>query len=164
MQLLEDLAKDPDLLDPLAIRMMPRDVVTRWNSMYDMLVFALEYRKAIDEISGDKEMRKYELEEEEWDLVQQLCDILKVCCFPSHISVTHIFSALQGRNLVLFTCNTKPSNHNPCNGPHRRSSCHSKSEHEVLTCHPCVAGTWKSAPKQILQYDRPFRGLPHRDE
>jgi len=43
-----------------------------------MLIFALEYRKAIDEISGDREMRKYELEEEEWRIVQQLCDLLEV--------------------------------------------------------------------------------------
>jgi len=57
---------------------MPRDVITRWNSTYDMLVFALEYRQAIDDISGDREMRKYELEEEDWALVQQLCDILAV--------------------------------------------------------------------------------------
>ena len=59
---------------------MPRDVTTHWNSTYDMLVFALEYRKAIDEISGDKEMWKYELDEEEWTIVQQLCDILEVRC------------------------------------------------------------------------------------
>jgi len=51
--------------------------------MYDMLVFALEYRHAIDEISGDREMRKYKLEEEDWALVQQLCDILEVC--PSRL-------------------------------------------------------------------------------
>ena len=57
---------------------MPRDVTLRWNSMYDMLVFAIEYRKAIDKISGDREMRKYELDEEEWTIVQQLCDILEV--------------------------------------------------------------------------------------
>ncbi len=44
-----------------------------------MLMFALEYREAIDEISGDKEMRKYELEEER-ALVKQLCDVLEVCC------------------------------------------------------------------------------------
>jgi len=78
MELLEDLAKDASTLDPLAIHMMPRDVTTRWNSTYDMLVFALKYRSAIDEISGDRGMRKYELDNEEWDLVQQLCDVLEV--------------------------------------------------------------------------------------
>ncbi len=68
--------------------MMPRDVITRWNSTYDMLVFALEYRMAIDEISGDREMRKYELDEEDWDLVRQLRDILEVCPgrFPNHFT------------------------------------------------------------------------------
>lgn len=71
---------DAGLSDPLAIRMMPRDVATRWNSTYDMLLFALEYREAIDEITGDRDMRKYELDEEEWELVQQLCDVLGVRC------------------------------------------------------------------------------------
>jgi hypothetical protein len=60
---------------------MPRDVATRWNSTYDMLVFALEYREAIDGISGDRDMRKYELSEEEWKVVKQLCDVLAVCFF-----------------------------------------------------------------------------------
>ena len=80
-QLLQDLAKEAS--DPLPIRMMPRDVATRWNSTYDMLVFALEYRVAIDSITGDRGMRNYELSEEEWGLVQQLGDVLGVChCLP----------------------------------------------------------------------------------
>ena len=79
-QILEDLENNATLSGskPLAIRMMPRDVATRWNSTYDMLTFALEYREAIDLISGDREMRKYELMDEEWVLVQQLCDVLGV--------------------------------------------------------------------------------------
>jgi len=58
--------------------MMPRDVATRWNLTYNMLMFALEYCEAIDGITGDRDMQKYELSEEEWKLVQQLCDILVV--------------------------------------------------------------------------------------
>jgi hypothetical protein len=45
--------------------MMPRDVVTHWNSTFNMLIFALKYYKAIDEISVDRDIRKYELSEEE---------------------------------------------------------------------------------------------------
>ena len=53
-------------------------MATQWNSTFDMLVFALEYHKAINRITGDRDMRKYELLEEEWGLVQQLCDVLQV--------------------------------------------------------------------------------------
>ncbi|KIJ95065.1 hypothetical protein K443DRAFT_77205, partial [Laccaria amethystina LaAM-08-1] len=35
----------------LVIRIMPRDVATHWNSTYDMLNFAVDYRKAIEHIT-----------------------------------------------------------------------------------------------------------------
>ncbi|KAF5382000.1 hypothetical protein D9615_004201 [Tricholomella constricta] len=64
----------------LSIRKMLRDVKTRWNSTYEMLLFALEYRKAVDTMAGDKEngLRKYELDEREWQLAEQLCDVLAI--------------------------------------------------------------------------------------
>lgn len=63
----------------LGHRMMPRDVSTRWNSTYDMLVFALKYRDALDVITGDREMklRQFEMDDDEWGLAQQLCEVLK---------------------------------------------------------------------------------------
>ena len=61
--------------------MMPRDVSTRWNSTYDMLNFTLEYRVPIDEITSNRDLnlRKYELQDEEWVVAQNLRDTLKVC-------------------------------------------------------------------------------------
>jgi hypothetical protein len=61
-------------------RMMPRDVSTRWNLTYDMLQFALDYRIPIDEITSNRELnlRKYELQDDEWAVTQMLCDTLKV--------------------------------------------------------------------------------------
>jgi hypothetical protein len=60
-------------------RMMPRDITTRWNSTYNMLEFTVEYRPAINEITGGRglSLRRYELNEEEWLLAGQLRDVLK---------------------------------------------------------------------------------------
>lgn len=71
----------------MSVRLMPRDVSTRWNSTFDMLDFALLYRRAIDEITEDGKMdlRKYELSEFEWLIAEQLRDQLKVCV--SHLLV-----------------------------------------------------------------------------
>ena len=59
---------------------MPRDVSTRWNSTYDMLKFALDYRIALNAITGERDMKlqKYELNNTEWDIARQLRDILEV--------------------------------------------------------------------------------------
>jgi hypothetical protein len=59
---------------------MPRDVATRWNSTFDMLDYALEHRKAVDTVMQrrDLHLRKYELADHEWEIVEQLRDVLKV--------------------------------------------------------------------------------------
>jgi hypothetical protein len=101
--ILEDLKRNAES-DPLAIQMMPCDVATRWNLTYDMLVFALEYREAIDKISGDRDMRKYELLEEEWDLVRQLCDVLGVrCALAKFMPLTLSFSQIFKEATLFFS-------------------------------------------------------------
>ncbi|KAI0684077.1 hypothetical protein BC835DRAFT_1250855, partial [Cytidiella melzeri] len=64
----------------LAKRQMPRDVRTRWNSTFTMLNFAVKYREAIAEFTSSlrTNMRKYELNDDEWEIVEQLRDVLKV--------------------------------------------------------------------------------------
>lgn len=60
---------------------MPRDVDTRWNSTYDMLDFAVDHREGIDAVCSDRStgLRQYELDENEWEIAAQLCEVLKVC-------------------------------------------------------------------------------------
>lgn len=49
---------------------MPRDVITCWNSTYDMVKFALEFRTAIDMMSATSgALRHYVLTDEEWEIV-----------------------------------------------------------------------------------------------
>jgi hypothetical protein len=63
--------------------MMPRDVPTRWNSTFDMLSFAIDYRAAINTVTSNRDLnlRKYELEDDEWVIAENLRDTLKVCIF-----------------------------------------------------------------------------------
>ena len=60
--------------------MMPRDVTTRWNSTYDMLLFAVTYQEVLNTITGDQNMklRQYEMDDKEWKIACQLCQVLKV--------------------------------------------------------------------------------------
>jgi len=60
--------------------MMPRDVSTRWNSTYDMLEFAAEYRAALNVMTADRDMnlRKFELSKKEWGMAIELCEVLRV--------------------------------------------------------------------------------------
>jgi hypothetical protein len=64
----------------LKSRILPRDVVTRWNSTYYMLSFAVKYRSAIDAMTADRnlKLRRFELETEEWAIAEDLVAVLLV--------------------------------------------------------------------------------------
>ncbi|KAG2112271.1 uncharacterized protein F5147DRAFT_527450, partial [Suillus discolor] len=86
----------------LAQQIMPRDVSTRWNSTFDMLNFALQYRNAIDVIVDKRKLGlgEYALEDGEWMLVKQLHDVLKVC---GHMTlVTHADITRNKHKLSYF--------------------------------------------------------------
>ncbi|RXW23667.1 hypothetical protein EST38_g2184 [Candolleomyces aberdarensis] len=64
----------------LTDRMIPRDVATRWNSTYEMVSFAYKYRRTIDKLTADRDMklRQYELTSDEWEIAHQLSNSLKI--------------------------------------------------------------------------------------
>ena len=74
---------------PLTSRMMPRDVTTHWNYTYEMLNFVYNYRMAYNEITANRnmKMREYELSKEEWKIVKDLADVLKVSDWTSSCNV-----------------------------------------------------------------------------
>ena len=61
-------------------RMMPCDVETHWNYTYEMLNFAYIYRSAYNEITAnrDMDMRANEISKEEWKIIKDLANVLKV--------------------------------------------------------------------------------------
>lgn len=99
-------------------RVMPRDVATRWNSTYNMLVFAIKYRVVVDAICADRELglRKFELTTREWAIASQLADTLKVrvqtlsprCPGADHIRSCHLTSRLLPRHLSLRSSRMRP--------------------------------------------------------
>lgn len=60
--------------------LIPCDVVTQWNSTYNMLRLTLNYRAPIDAIMADKslKLRKYELDDIHWKIVGDLVSVLEV--------------------------------------------------------------------------------------
>ena len=67
---------------------MSYDVSTQWNSTLDMLVYTLNHHQVVDSITQDHALglRNFELDDEEWDLLGQLYDILKVCDQSIHVT------------------------------------------------------------------------------
>ena len=59
---------------------MPCDIHTCWNLTYDMLKFMLKYKEAIKIITSDlkNNFHKFELNSEEWGLVKELSNMLRV--------------------------------------------------------------------------------------
>ena len=104
-------------------RIMPRDVTTHWNSTYDMLKFALEYCKAIDVLTADRlnGLRMYELNDTEWIIAQQLCDILAV---SHHVTIRgllchRLITGSEGRDSILLSWYTQPGRRYSCYGLHQ---------------------------------------------
>ena len=70
--------------------LMPRDVAMRWNSTYDMLQFTVKYQIAINSITADKtlKLRKYELDNDNWRIMNNLVSILEVCVTTKYILIS----------------------------------------------------------------------------
>jgi hypothetical protein len=51
---------------------MPHDIATHWNSTFDMLEYALKHWTTVNTIMQrrDLKMRKFELSDKEWEVLE----------------------------------------------------------------------------------------------
>ncbi|KAJ6632134.1 hypothetical protein B0H10DRAFT_1770866, partial [Mycena sp. CBHHK59/15] len=60
-------------------RLIPRDVRTCWNLVYDMLSVAVAYKEVVNSFTGNRELgfRKYDLTNAQWSLLEDMLHIFK---------------------------------------------------------------------------------------
>ena len=92
-------------------RLMPRDMTTRWNSTFTMLDFAVQHQKPLDMLSVKRSngLRELELKEEEWKIVVQLHNVLKVCFLSEFILLLIYFRIIDIQDATAFFSRGTPN-------------------------------------------------------
>ena len=64
----------------MSICLIPYDATTCWNSLSDMVDFGLDHCKPIKVVTQKRSLglREFELSDEEWAILKELCKVLKV--------------------------------------------------------------------------------------
>ncbi|KAJ7142448.1 hypothetical protein C8R44DRAFT_590417, partial [Mycena epipterygia] len=110
-------------------RLIPRDVRTRWNSLYDMLVFVLTYKKVINDFTGDRNLGycAYDLTDLQWGLVGDMVHVLKALqvfkdatlyfSSGSHCTITQVIPTMDRIDDLITATIVNPSR---TSGPSKR--------------------------------------------
>ena len=150
---------------PLSICMMPRDISTWWNSMFDMIKFAVAYCEPLNDLTGCQAMKlqDYELTEDEWKIAEQLSGVLDVApvLYIFWTINLHCYLDFQTSYSFFLWWNSKPFESNSCNGLHRQTSCNWLHQPKVFALDLSIYVDWKMAPQQVLQHNWSFRGIPN---
>ncbi|KIM53898.1 hypothetical protein SCLCIDRAFT_137924, partial [Scleroderma citrinum Foug A] len=99
----------------LVITLIPCDVVTRWNSLCNMLEYCAKHQEPIEKITAQhQDLRKFELAEDEWELVKQLCTVLKDTTLYFSRATPNLATMIPAMDhvheqLSLFSCDQKYS-------------------------------------------------------
>ncbi|KAF7372915.1 Dimer-Tnp-hAT domain-containing protein [Mycena sanguinolenta] len=108
-------------------RLIPRDVRTRWNSLYDMLVVAIMYKKVVNDFMGDRELgfRAYDLTDVQWTLLGDMVHVLKVFkdatlyfSSESHCTITQVIPTMDRIDDLITATIVSPSR---TSGPAKRA-------------------------------------------
>ncbi|KAF8239966.1 hypothetical protein L208DRAFT_1235068, partial [Tricholoma matsutake] len=98
------------------IRLIPHDVKTCWNSTYDMLTAAFDYRTVIDDIMANKSLKlhHYELDDQDWEVVEDLLQMYKDATLffsqDNAITIANVVLTMDCINKMLSTSAARPLN------------------------------------------------------
>ncbi|KIK76678.1 hypothetical protein PAXRUDRAFT_169128, partial [Paxillus rubicundulus Ve08.2h10] len=92
----------------MSISLMPHDVLTHWNSTFDMLKYALKHRKAVDVVTQRRDLglRKFELEHHEWVIILKDATLYFSCATPNLATVIPAMDHIDD-HLTTLGCNKK---------------------------------------------------------
>ncbi|KAG1731341.1 uncharacterized protein EDB91DRAFT_1058809 [Suillus paluster] len=113
-------------------RLIPQDVVTCWNSTYNMMKFVLAYKSVIDRVTADKSLKlcKYKLNNEDWGIIKDLVATYKKATlffYQDSASIATVIPAMDKLDSHL--------------NPHTRNP-----------YHPAIKAAMKLARKKINHY------------
>ncbi|KAG0692110.1 hypothetical protein DFH29DRAFT_818224 [Suillus ampliporus] len=97
------------LLEDLELKLcvMPWDVLTQWNSTFNMLDFTIKYWQALDDFTGDRKfgLCNFELSKKEWKIATQLHDTLtldRYCSLTNSSQTYHIAMVLHPHHKLNY--------------------------------------------------------------
>jgi hypothetical protein len=82
----------------MAVQLLPRDVRTCWNSTYNMLVVAVQYKEVLNALTADCNLPlwRYKLSDNDWAIIEDLVYTLEVCAsFDVNVVLTPSLTDLQ---------------------------------------------------------------------
>ncbi|KAJ7355243.1 hypothetical protein DFH08DRAFT_690205, partial [Mycena albidolilacea] len=89
----------------LRVQYIPRDIPTHWNSTYDMIVFAVRYKAAINEITGDRDVayRIYDLSNNDWVIIEDIVFKRATLLFSSDekSTIAHVITTMDKIDDIL---------------------------------------------------------------
>jgi len=97
-----DHTDDDDNPTPIPELVLLRPVPTRWNTMTEVLTHALTLQPVLTTLCERAQfnkrdgvrLRRFVLEDEEWELLQQLAPILEVCVLQNFYFISNILVAI----------------------------------------------------------------------
>ncbi|KIK73599.1 hypothetical protein PAXRUDRAFT_178003, partial [Paxillus rubicundulus Ve08.2h10] len=86
----------------LEVTNMPCDVSTQWNSTFDMLEYVLNHCEVVNSVTQDCALglRKFELDDSQWVLLEQLHDMLKDAILYFSHSTPNLATVIPAMDLI----------------------------------------------------------------